>query len=265
MSRTLSGLFLVGALNRLRKRKRTNRENPWTIPEQIGKIPEKSGKSQKGQKRTKKEGQVQIGKPPRLKPPRFAALEKLSSIFREKIRVSKKKHSLVPTSFCERATLTISGGTDDLRQTARHGACKWCREFAMMPSPKRWASRNILWIFSSCLPGNFALKNGGDFWWIFSGLRFPRNEARNIPEKFGENSEQKFGANPGRKFEKFGELSFCNFSDRKVLFVFFPEATRKLGAKKNNKQKTHTVAVEIKSIIISKKLIVEFEMTFFGK
>ena len=75
MSRTLSGLFLVGALNRPRKRKRTNRENPRTIPEQIGKIPEKSGKSQKGQKGTKKEGRVQIGKPPRLKPPRLAALE----------------------------------------------------------------------------------------------------------------------------------------------------------------------------------------------
>ena len=74
MSRTLSGLFLVGALNRPRKRKRTNRENPRTIPEQIGKIPEKSGKSQKGQKRTKKEGQVQIGKP-RLKPPRLAVLD----------------------------------------------------------------------------------------------------------------------------------------------------------------------------------------------
>ena len=78
MSRTLSGLFLVGALNRLRKRKRTNRENPRTIPEQIGKIPEKSGKSQKGQKRTKKEGHVQIGKPPRLKHPRLAALEFIS-------------------------------------------------------------------------------------------------------------------------------------------------------------------------------------------
>ena len=72
MSRTLSGLFLVGALNRPRRRKRTNLENPRTIPDQIGKIPEKS---QKGQKRTKKEGQVQIGKPPRLKHPRLAALD----------------------------------------------------------------------------------------------------------------------------------------------------------------------------------------------
>ena len=76
VSRTLSGLVFVGALNRPRKRKRTNRENPRTIPEQIGKIPEKSGKSRKGRKRTKKEGQVQIGKPPRLKHPRLAALER---------------------------------------------------------------------------------------------------------------------------------------------------------------------------------------------
>ena len=72
-------------------------------------------------------------------------------------------------------------------------------------------SRRILWIFFSCLPGNFALKNGGDFWWIFSGLRLPRNEAWKILEKFGENSEQNSGQNPGRKFEKFGKFSFCNF------------------------------------------------------
>ena len=65
VSRTLSGLFLVRALNRPRKRKRTNREDPRRVPGQIGKFP----------KRTKKEGQVQIGKPPRLKPPRLAALD----------------------------------------------------------------------------------------------------------------------------------------------------------------------------------------------
>ena len=54
VSRTLSGLFLVGAVNRPRKRQRTNRENPWTIPGQIGKLPEKSGKSQKRQKSGRK-------------------------------------------------------------------------------------------------------------------------------------------------------------------------------------------------------------------
>ena len=73
VSQTLSGLFLVGALDRPRRRKRdeagkspdhprANRENPG----KIGKVP----------KRTKKEGQVQIGKRPCLKPPRLAALEK---------------------------------------------------------------------------------------------------------------------------------------------------------------------------------------------
>ena len=67
VSRTLSGLFLVGALNRPRKRKGANRENPRTIPEQIG----KSGKSQ----RTKKEGPVQIGKPPPFETPCLAALD----------------------------------------------------------------------------------------------------------------------------------------------------------------------------------------------
>ena len=61
MSRTLSGLFLVGALNKPRKRYGTNRENPRTIPEQKGKIPEKSGKSQKGQKR---KDESRSGNPP---------------------------------------------------------------------------------------------------------------------------------------------------------------------------------------------------------
>ena len=53
VSRTLARLFLVGALNRPRKRKGTNRENPRTIPEQVQKIPEKSGKIGKVPKRTK--------------------------------------------------------------------------------------------------------------------------------------------------------------------------------------------------------------------
>ena len=63
------------------------------------------------------------------------------------------------------------------------------------------------------LPGDFALKNAGDFWRIFSGLRFPRNEARKLLKKFWENSGRNSGQNSGRKFEKFGKLSFCDFSD----------------------------------------------------
>ena len=73
--------------------------------------------------------------------------------------------------------------------------------------------KTLLWNFSLNLPGNFALKDGGDFWWTVSGLRFPRNEARKLLKNFGENSEQNSGHNSGRKFEKSGELSFCNLSD----------------------------------------------------
>ena len=69
--------------------KGTNRENPRTIPEQIGKIPEKSGKSQKGQKRTKKEGQVQIGKTPPFETPRLAALGSTLKVFLSRNPVEK--------------------------------------------------------------------------------------------------------------------------------------------------------------------------------
>ena len=82
-------------------------------------------------------------------------------------------------------------------------------------------SRNILWIFSSRLPGNFALKNGGDFSWFFSGLRLPQSEARKLLKTFGENSEQNSGQNSGRKIEKFGKLSFSNFSDLIYCAILF--------------------------------------------
>ena len=51
------------------------------------------------------------------------------------------------------------------------------RHFDRKNSCRNLLSRKLLWIFSSNLPGNFALKNGGAFWGIFSGLNFPRNEA----------------------------------------------------------------------------------------
>ena len=65
VSRTLSRLFLVGALNRPRKGKMTNRENPRTIPEQIGKIPGKLGRKDKSR----------LGNLPVWNPPRLAALD----------------------------------------------------------------------------------------------------------------------------------------------------------------------------------------------
>ena len=68
VSRTLSGLFLVGALNRPRKRKGTNREDPQTIPEQIRKIPENRESPKKDKKgRTSPEQE----NPPFEPPPPF--------------------------------------------------------------------------------------------------------------------------------------------------------------------------------------------------
>ena len=53
---------------------------------------------------------------------------------------------------------------------------------------------------------------GGSLWWIFSGFRFPQNDARKLLKKFAENLEQNSGQNSGR-IEKIDELSFCSFSD----------------------------------------------------
>ena len=39
--------------------------------------------------------------------------------------------------------------------------------------------------FFSSWPGNFGLKNGGDFLVTFAGLRFPRDEARTLLKKIG--------------------------------------------------------------------------------
>ena len=72
-------------------------------------------------------------------------------------------------------------------------------------------SRNILWIFFSYLPGNFALKNGGDFWWIFSGLRFPRNEARKILEKFGKIRSKIRGEIRDENFKNSGNFRSADF------------------------------------------------------
>ena len=48
---------------------------------------------------------------------------------------------------------------------------------------------------------------------------FPTKRSTKTPQnKFGENSERNSGQTPGQKFEeKFGELSFCDFSDLEAL------------------------------------------------
>ena len=58
-------MFLVGALIG----REQGEEQIGKIPEQIRKVPQKSGKSQKGQKRTNRDGYFPV-----LKPPRLAAL-----------------------------------------------------------------------------------------------------------------------------------------------------------------------------------------------
>ena len=75
-----------------------------------------------------------------------------------------------------------------VRGKFRHGLLGKSLNFARLNSQASICplSKKLLWIFYSNLPGNFALKNGGDFWWIFSGLRFPQNEARKLLEKFGK-------------------------------------------------------------------------------
>ena len=61
VSRTLSGMFLVGGSNRPKKRKKTNRKKLKKKSEKSRKSRERPEKDKKGQK---KEGQVQIGKDP---------------------------------------------------------------------------------------------------------------------------------------------------------------------------------------------------------
>ena len=84
MSRTLSGLFLVGSLNGPRKRKGMGKSPDH--PEQIGKIPEQI---EKGQKRTKK-GRTSPDweTPPFEPPPCLAALESCN-IFNSQIRFTR--------------------------------------------------------------------------------------------------------------------------------------------------------------------------------
>ena len=67
--------------------------------------------------------------------------------------------------------------------------------------------------FSSNLPGNLALKNGGEFWLIFL-VSVSHETNTKTPQKIRGQFGAKFAANLGRKSEKFGKLSFCNFSSR---------------------------------------------------
>ena len=80
-------------------------------------------------------------------------------------------------------------------------------------------SRKLLWFFSSTLPGDLALKNGGAFEWIFRGLRFSGNRARKVLEEIGKLGAFNPRKNSGRKFENFEDSSFCTFSDLTTFVV----------------------------------------------
>ena len=59
----------------------------------------------------------------------------------------------------------------------------------------------------------FCIEKGWGFLVNFFWSPFPTKRSTKTPQKIGENSERNSGRNPGRNFEKFGKLSFCNFSD----------------------------------------------------
>ena len=73
VSRTLSGLFLVGALFRPRERKRTNRENPRSIS------PSKSGKSRKNRESPKKDKKGRTSPDRETPPPPFESPPRLKT------------------------------------------------------------------------------------------------------------------------------------------------------------------------------------------
>ena len=90
--------------------------------------------------------------------------------------------------------------------SARRVGGDLARVHRLFPSQRtllRLLPRKLLWIFSLNLPGNFALKNGGDFGEFFP-VSVPR-EARKLLKKFGEIRRAKFGAKFGMKIRKIRE------------------------------------------------------------
>ena len=132
-----------------------------------------------------------------------------SSVFCENLRFSAVS--------CALQMLELPGERVNLRKSADESA-KICVLGSLchlssvpLSAPKVYVSlpalqKNFVNIFFACLPGNFGLKNGGDFGWIFSGLHLPRNEARKILKKIGENQGRaRYGPIPV-KTETFREL-----------------------------------------------------------
>ena len=79
-------------------------------------------------------------------------------------------------------------------------------------------SRECLWIFSSNLRGNFALKNGGDF--FCSGLLSHEMKNKNSSKNSGKIRSKIRGKIRDKNSKKFGEFSFCNFSDLRIQALY---------------------------------------------
>ena len=83
-------------------------------------------------------------------------------------------------------------------------------------------SRNFCGLFLRIRFGILDWKIAGIFrWFFFWSPSSTEWSTKNSSKKLGRNSEQSSGQNSGRKFEKFRELSFCDFSD----LIFFPPKT----------------------------------------
>ena len=67
--------------------------------------------------------------------------------------------------------------------------------------------------YFSVFAREFCIEKWRGFLVNFLWYPFPAKRSTKTPQKFGENPERNSGQNPGQKFEKFGELSFCDFSD----------------------------------------------------
>ena len=95
----------------------------------------------------------------------------------------------------------------------RHSQCRPSRNehpnhnFYFASSPENFV--NIFFVFA----WEFCIEKWRGFLVNFFWSPFPTKRSTKTPQKFGENSERNSGRNPGQKFEKFGELSFCDFSD----------------------------------------------------
>ena len=68
-----------------------------------------------------------------------------------------------------------------------------------------------VWMFSTDLPGDLALKNGRDFLINYLWSPFPRKESTETPQKVWGNSERFAAQSSGQTRENFGEFRSATF------------------------------------------------------